>query len=125
MPCDIFENLQLWFTILSRILFTLKYKRFYVVLAYDLRCGSIRPGNRRRNLRVAWVRLIGWGFPVLMKALGYIYILCIRSPGLPIKQKALIQMSISVQLNHNWPTRPQPHSPCMYKFPIYSAETIA
>jgi hypothetical protein len=34
-------------------LFTLKYKRVYVVLTYHLRCGSTRPGNRRTNLRVA------------------------------------------------------------------------
>jgi hypothetical protein len=52
-------------------LFTLKYKRVYVVLAYDLRCGSTRPGNRRTNLCAAWVLLIGWGFPILMEALGF------------------------------------------------------
>jgi uncharacterized membrane protein YcgQ (UPF0703/DUF1980 family) len=65
-PCNIFGNLQLWFTILSRIHFTLKYKRIYVLLAYDLSCGSTRPENRRANLRAARVRQIGWGFPVLM-----------------------------------------------------------
>jgi hypothetical protein len=69
--CNIFGNLQLWFVILSRIPFTLKYKRVYVLLAYDLRCGSTRPGNRRANLRATRVRLIGWGFPVLMEALGF------------------------------------------------------
>jgi hypothetical protein len=52
-------------------LFTLKYKRVYVVLPYDLHCGSTRPGNRRTNLRAARVRLIGWGFPLLMEALGF------------------------------------------------------
>jgi hypothetical protein len=52
-------------------LFTLKYKHVYVVLAYDLRCGSTRPGNRRTNLCAARVRLIGWGFPVLARP--YIY----------------------------------------------------
>jgi hypothetical protein len=69
MPCNIFGNLQLWFANLSRIPFTLKYKHVYVLLAYDLRCGSTRPGNRRANMCAARIRLIGWGFPVLMEAL--------------------------------------------------------
>ena len=72
MPCDIFGNLQSWFAILSRIPFTLKYKRGYVSLAYDLRCGSTRPENRRANLRAIRICLIGWGFPVLVPV--YIYI---------------------------------------------------
>jgi hypothetical protein len=45
--------------------FTLKYTRVYVVLDYDLRCGSTRPVNRRTNLRAAQFRLIGWGFLIL------------------------------------------------------------
>jgi hypothetical protein len=52
-------------------LFTLKYTHVYVLLAYDLRCGSTRPVNRRTNLRSARIRLIGWGFPILMEALGF------------------------------------------------------
>ena len=39
--------------------FTLKYTRVYVMLDYDLRCGSTRPVNRRTNLRAVRFRLIG------------------------------------------------------------------
>jgi hypothetical protein len=51
-------------------LFTLKYTRVYVLLAYDLRCGSTRPVDRRTNLRSTRFRLIGWGFLILMEALS-------------------------------------------------------
>jgi hypothetical protein len=86
---DIFGRLQLWFAILSRI-------PFYVLLVYDLRCGSTRPVNRRTNLRSARFRLIGWGFPILRTfiSLSHIYIRGNGSPGLPLLERAPARLDV-------------------------------
>jgi hypothetical protein len=66
MPCNILGNYHLWFAILSRIPFTLKFKLIYVLFVNDLRFGSTSPETVRCS-----GQQIGWGFPVLMEALSF------------------------------------------------------